>query len=361
MADESPMNSDFNDTAPIRPGEELPLERLEAWLKEHLPKAAGPLMVEQFPAGHSNLTYLLRCGANEMVLRRPPFGNQVKSAHDMGREFRVLSRLSKVYPAAPRPYAFCDDESVIGGQFYVMERRRGLILRTHAPSQLPLDPDMARRLSTSLIDQLARLHSIDYRAAEMADLGKPEGYIERQVTGWVKRYEQARTGQVPEMDRVARWLTEHLPAESHAAVIHNDYKYDNVILSPEEPSRIVAVLDWEMATLGDPLMDLGTTLGYWIEAGDPEPLKQTAFGPTAVPGSLTRRELVARYEERTGRAVSDAVFFCSFGLYKIAVIVQQIYARYVRGHTRDPRFARLGDLVGVLAKQADDAIRTGSL
>jgi aminoglycoside phosphotransferase (APT) family kinase protein len=355
------MTSNLIDTAPIRPGEELPLVPLEAWLKGHLPEAAGPLLVEQFPAGHSNLTYLLRCGTSELVLRRPPFGNQVKSAHDMGREFRVLSRLSKVYPAAPRPFAFCDDESVIGAPFYVMERRRGLILRTHATSQLVIDRDLARRLSTSLIDQLALLHAIDYRTAELADLGKPEGYIERQVGGWSKRYEQSRTGEVPEMDRVARWLGEHRPAESRAAVIHNDYKYDNVVLSPEDPTRIVAVLDWEMATLGDPRMDLGTTLGYWIEAGDPDALKQTAFGPTALPGSLTRRELVARYEERTGVEVPDPIFFYCFGLFKIAVIVQQIYARYVRGHTSDARFSRLGDLVGVLARQADDAIRTDTL
>jgi aminoglycoside phosphotransferase (APT) family kinase protein len=355
------MSSAFNDTAPIRQGEELPLERLEAWLKMQLPEMTGPLFVEQFPAGHSNLTYLLRCGANELVLRRPPFGNQVKSAHDMAREFRVLSRLSKVFPAAPRPYAYCDDESVIGSPFYVMERRRGLILRSPAPTQLALDPDMAGRLSTALVEQLALLHSIDYRAAELADLGKPDGYIERQVSGWTKRYEQAQTGDVPEMNRVARWLAEHLPGESRAAVIHNDYKYDNVVLSPDDPARIVAVLDWEMATLGDPLMDLGTTLGYWIEAGDPEELKQTAFGPTAVPGSLTRRELVARYEERTSRAVPNALFFYCFGLFKIAVIVQQIYARYVRGHTRDSRFARLGDLVGVLARQAEAALRTEKL
>jgi aminoglycoside phosphotransferase (APT) family kinase protein len=355
------MSADFNDTAPIRPGEELSLVPLEAWLKEQIPEAAGPLLVEQFPAGHSNLTYLLRCGTSELVLRRPPFGNQVKSAHDMGREYRVLSRLSKVYPAAPRPYAYCDDESVIGAPFYVMERRRGLILRTHAPSQLVIDPDLARRLSTALVDQLGLLHSIDYRAAELSDLGKPEGYIERQVGGWAKRYEQSRTGEVPELERVARWLGEHLPAKSRAAVIHNDYKYDNVVLSPADPTRIVAVLDWEMATLGDPLMDLGTTLGYWIEADDPEALKQTAFGPTALPGSLTRRELVARYEEQTGVAVPDPVFFYCFGLFKIAVIVQQIYARYILGHTRDPRFARLGDLVGVLARQAEAAIRTQTL
>jgi aminoglycoside phosphotransferase (APT) family kinase protein len=356
-----PMSSDSPETAPIRQGEELPLERLEAWLKERLPEMAGPLMVEQFPAGHSNLTYLLRTGTKELVLRRPPFGNQVKSAHDMGREYRVLSRLCKVFPAAPHPYADCDDETVIGAPFYVMERRRGLILRTHAPSQLTLDADRAGRLSTALIDQLALLHAVDYRAAELGDLGKPEGYVERQVSGWAKRYEQAQTGDVPEMNRVARWLTEHLPAGSRAAIIHNDYKYDNVVLSPDDPAQIVAVLDWEMATLGDPLMDLGTTLGYWIEAGDPEPLKQTAFGPTAVPGSLTRRELVARYEQRTSRAVPDPLFYYCFGLFKIAVIVQQIYARYVRGNTQDPRFARLGGLVAVLARQADGAIDRGSI
>jgi aminoglycoside phosphotransferase (APT) family kinase protein len=355
------MNSAFNDTAPIRQGEELPLERLEAWLKVQLPEMAGPLFVEQFPAGHSNLTYLLRCGANELVLRRPPFGNQVKSAHDMGREFRVLSRLSKVFSAAPRPYIYCDDETVIGAPYYVMERRSGLILRTNAPSQLALDADMARRLSTALIDQLAILHAVDWRAAELADLGKPEGYVERQVSGWAKRYEQAQTGDVPEMNRIARWLSEHLPAESRAAIIHNDYKYDNVVLKPDDPAQIVAVLDWEMATLGDPLMDLGTTLGYWIEAGDPEPLKQTAFGPTAVPGSLTRRELAACYEERTGLAVPNPLFYYCFGLFKIAVIVQQIYARYVRGNTRDERFARLGGLVTVLARQAERSLQKGTL
>jgi len=354
------MTADFNKTAPIRAGEELPVDQLAAWLQAHLPDAAGPLTIEQFPAGHSNLTYLLSCGNTELVLRRPPFGNQVKSAHDMGREFRVLSRLCRVFPAAPCPYAYCDDESVIGAPFYVMERRRGLILRKAASSEILINPEMARRLSTALIDQLALLHSIDCQAAGLADLGKPEGYVERQVSGWASRYAQAKTGEVAAMDRVASWLNVQIPPESGAAVIHNDYKYDNVVLDAEDPTRIVAVLDWEMATLGHPLMDLGTTLGYWIEAGDPQALQQTAFGPTAVPGSLTRRELVERYQEQTGRPVSNPLFFYCFGLFKIAVIVQQIYARYVRGHTRDPRFARLGDLVGVLACQADEAIRSGA-
>jgi aminoglycoside phosphotransferase (APT) family kinase protein len=295
------------------------------------------------------------------VLRRPPFGNQVKSAHDMGREFRVLSRLCQVFPPAPRPYVYCDDESVIGAPFYLMERRRGLILRKTSASNVALNVEMARRLSTALIDQLALLHAVDYKAAGLADLGKPEGYVQRQVSGWSSRYAQAKTGDVPAMDRIGGWLSEKLPPESKAAIIHNDYKYDNVVLAAEDPTRIVAVLDWEMATLGDPLMDLGTTLGYWFEAGDPAELRQAAFGPTAVPGSLTRRELVARYEEQTGSAVPNALFYYCFGLFKIAVIVQQIYARYVRGHTRDPRFASLGELVGVLARQADAAIRAGTL
>jgi aminoglycoside phosphotransferase (APT) family kinase protein len=359
--DVSMMTPDFNKTAPIRTGEELPVERLAAWLKEHLPEAAGPLSIEQFPAGHSNLTYLLSSGTVQFVLRRPPFGNQVKSAHDMGREFRVLSRLCKVFPAAPSPYAFCEDESIIGAPFYIMERRRGLILRKPASPEIAIDPEMARRLSTALIDQLALLHSVDYQAAGLADLGKPDGYVERQVGGWAGRYAQSKTEDVPAMDRVGSWLSEQPVPPFAAAVIHNDYKYDNVVLAADDPTRIVAVLDWEMATLGHPHMDLGTTLGYWIEAGDPAALRQTAFGPTAVAGSLTRRELVARYEQQTGRPVPNALFFYCFGLFKIAVIVQQIYARYVRGHTRDPRFAALGSLVGVLAGQADAAIQSGTL
>lgn len=362
------MTADFNETAPIRAGEELPIERLTAWLKEHLPEAACSLTVEQFPAGHSNLTYLVSSGGTassgeiaEFVLRRPPFGNKVKSAHDMGREFRVLSRLSQVFPAAPRPYVYCDDESVIGAPFYLMERRRGLILRKSSPSEIAITPEVARRLSTALIDQLALLHSIDYEVAGLADLGKPEGYVERQVGGWTNRYAQSKTHDVPAMDRVGGWLAEQHPPDACAAIIHNDYKYDNVVLDPADPTRVVAVLDWEMATLGHPLMDLGTTLGYWIEAGDPPALQQTAFGPTAASGSLTRRELVARYEEKTGRPVTNPLFFYCFGLFKIAVIVQQIYARYVRGHTRDPRFSSLGQLVGVLAGQADTAIRSGNI
>ena len=355
------MTADFNSPAPIRAGEELPLDRLGAYLRQHLPDANGELTVEQFPHGHSNLTYLIRLGAKELVLRRPPFGNVVASAHDMGREFRMLSRLNAVFPEAPRPELFCDDGGIIGSTFYLMERRQGLILRKTLPAGIVIDADLARRMSCALIDNLAALHAIDYQQAGLSDLGKPEGYVQRQVAGWTKRYAQAQTSVVPAMDRLADWLGRNQPAESGAAVLHNDFKYDNVMLAADDLTRIVAVLDWEMATIGDPLLDLGTSLGYWVEATDPLPLQQAAFGPTALAGSLTRRELVDRYQERTGVEVPDARFCYCFGLFKLAVIVQQIYARFARGTTTDPRFAHLDRLVLILGEQAERTLESNRI
>jgi aminoglycoside phosphotransferase (APT) family kinase protein len=350
------MNMALDGTAPVRAGEELPVQRLENYLAQHIPHATGPLSVEQFPHGHSNLTYLLRLGDREFVLRRPPFGNQVKSAHDMGREYRVLSKLCAVYPPAPRPYVYCEDESILGASFYVMERRHGIVLRRGGNQAIAGDPDIARRLDLCLIDNLAHLHMLDYRAAGLGDLGKPEGYITRQVTGWINRYGAARTDDVPVVERVARWLSEHIPTESGSTLIHNDFKFDNLLLDPNDLTRIVAVLDWEMATIGDPLADVGSTLSYWVEVGDPPEFQITAMGPTNMPGSLTRRQLVDRYAEVTGRDVSNMLYYYCFGLFKTAVIVQQIYARYVRGHTKDTRFARLNQSVTALCQHADRAL-----
>jgi len=355
------MSAHLDGTRPVRRGEELPVGALEAYLRHHLPDADGPLEVEQFPHGHSNLTYLLRRGGREWVLRRPPFGNQVKTAHDMGREFRVLSKLSAVYPPAPRPLHYCEDAGVIGAPFYVMERRRGVVLRRTLPAGLTLEPETLRQLCVALIDNLALLHTLDYRAAGLGDLGKPEGYVARQVSGWTGRYRAAQTDDLPAMDRVAEWLATNLPPESGAAVIHNDFKFDNLLLDPNDLRRVNAVLDWEMATVGDPLMDLGTTLGYWVEAGDPDEFQGAAFGPTNLPGALTRRELAARYAERTGRDVSGVLFYSCYGLFKIAVIVQQIYARYVRGLTADERFATLNRLVIALGRHAARAIESGTV
>lgn len=355
------MTSDQNNASPIRSGEELPVERLKDYLQKHLPNGAGDVTIGQFPHGHSNLTYLIKYGDQELVLRRPPFGNQVATAHDMGREFRILSKLNAVYPPAPRPVLYCEDTSVIDCPFYLMERRHGLILRKTLPAGLTIDPETARRMSEALIDNLAALHAVDYQKAGLAEMGKPEGYVQRQVAGWAKRYVGAQTSDVPSMDRVSKWLQENIPPENPATVIHNDYKYDNVMLDTNDLTKIVAVLDWEMSTIGDPLMDLGMTLGYWVEATDPVALQKSAFGPTHLPGSLTRQQIIERYQAQTGRTVEHASFYYCFGLFKLAVIVQQIYARFVRGHTTDPRFAHLDQLVLILGQQTDRTIETGRI
>ena len=346
----------------VREEERLDAERLRPFLAVALPGAEGPIAVRQFRKGHSNLTYLVSIGGREAVLRRAPFGAKVKTAHDMGREWKLLSALQGVYGRAPRPLAFCDDQAVLGAPFYLMERVQGVILRGDGSgSGLVLGPELMRATSTALIDNLADLHAVDLERSGLGAMGKPDGYVERQVEGWTERYFAARTDEVPQIEAAAAWAAGHLPAESGAALIHNDYKYDNVVLDPADPSRVVAVLDWEMATIGDPLMDLGTTLGYWIDPGDSALLKARAFGPTHLPGGLSRREVVARYAERTGRPTGDLLFHYVFALFKMAVIIQQIYQRYVDGHTHDPRFASLGQVVGVLGAQAARALERGRI
>jgi len=346
----------------VRAGEDLPQESLLGYLKQHLPDVEGPLTVEQFPAGFSNLTYLLRIGDRELgdrelVLRRPPIGAKIKMAHDMGREYRILAHLHPVYSKVPRPLLFCEDDSVLGAPFYVMERVKGIILRAQPPRGLDLSADTMRRLSEVFVDNLAEIHAIDYEAAGLGDLGSPQGYVSRQISGWTKRYYNARTDDVPEIEQLATWLQEHLPADTtHGSLIHNDYKYDNVVLAPDDLTRVVAVLDWEMATVGDPLMDLGTTLGYWVEPTDPEEWQQYGFVLTKLPGNFTRNEILDYYSRRSGRDVADPVFYYAYALLKIAVIVQQIYARYQKGLTKDPRFAQLGALVKACGRLAQRAI-----
>jgi aminoglycoside phosphotransferase (APT) family kinase protein len=279
----------------------------------------------------------------------------------MGREFHVLSKLSQVYELAPRPVLYCDDESILGAPFYLMERRRGVILRRKLPADFRPDAETFRRLGVNFIDNLARLHALDYQAAGLGDLGRPEGYVERQVNGWISRYERARTHDYPTMEQAAQWLQAHQPAESGAALIHNDYKFDNIVLDPADLTRIVAVLDWEMCTLGDPLMDLGSTLAYWVQADDHETLQSFVPGPTNLPGNLTRPQLVERYAQTSGRDVRDVLFYYCYGLYKLAVIIQQIYARYARGFTQDARFAEMNLVVLNLSRSAANAIEFGRL
>jgi aminoglycoside phosphotransferase (APT) family kinase protein len=344
----------------VRAGEELDLARLSAYLGQHF-DGPGPVTVEQFPSGHSNLTYRVTWAGRELVLRRPPFGSQVKSAHDMGREYRVLSRLHEAYNVAPKVILYCDDLSVLDAPFYLMEPIRGIILRRELPPGLLLSAAMACQLSEVFLDNLVRLHSLNYDKIDLGDLGKPQGYLERQVKGWIERYHNSATQELPEVARISAWLTQHIPASSQATLIHNDYKYDNVVLASNDITRIVGVLDWEMCTLGDPLSDLGTTLAYWTDPSDPDELQEICSAPTTIPGTLTRAQLAQRYARATGRGIHNMVFYLAFARFKVAVIVQQIYYRYARGLTHDERFATMPDRIAVLMRASLQCAESGTI
>jgi len=343
----------------IRPGEGLDLEKLKAYFESHLPGFTGHLEFSQFPSGFSNLTYLLKSEENEYVLRRPPFGANIKGGHDMSREFKVLSALKDVYAKVPKPVLFCDDHEVMGADFYLMKRVKGVILRGQAPKEIELKPALMRSISETTVDHLAELHLIDLEATGLADFGKPEGYTERQVEGWIGRYYKSETDKIPQMDEAASWMQQHIPEQPQVSLIHNDYKYDNLILNPNNLDEIVAVLDWEMATIGNPLMDMGTSLAYWAEAGDSDVLKP--FSLTWLPGNFTRKEFVERYEEQTGFDLTDQLFYYVFGAFKIGVIIQQIYARYKKGLTRDPRFANLIYAVMACGENAAKALEKNKI
>ncbi len=317
--------------------------RLEAFLRERLgPAEAGAFSVALVPLGYSNLTYRVRYGERDLILRRPPVGANVKSGHDMGREFRVISALFPVYDRVPRPLVYCDDPAVFGAPFYVMERVDGIVMRKPLPDGTALSPAVMRGISETFVVNFVAIHALDISSEPLAALGHPAGYLQRQVTGWIERYARAKTDEIPQIERVEAWLVERMPEQCYATLIHNDYKYDNLMFDAHELTRLRAVLDWEMATLGDPLSDLGTSLAYWLDADDPAERLRIPMSDnlTTLPGNLTRAELVARYAALSGREVSDVVYYFIFGLYKNAVIGQQIHARYVRGLLPDPRFGR---------------------
>lgn len=348
-----------DETKIVRQGEELNEANLSEFLLEQLNLTATEIEIRQFPAGSSNLTYLVKISDKDFVLRRPPFGNQVKTAHDMSREFRVLEKLSKIYAPAPKPLLFCVDESIIGSQFYLMERKRGVILRGCVPDALQDSPELQKAVCESFIDNLARLHNLDYKSVGLGDFGKPEGYVQRQTTGWIERYFRAKTDECLEIEQTIEWLLANIPAASNrAALVHNDYKFDNVMLNPNDLPQIIGVLDWEMATIGEPLMDLGTTLGYWMDKQSPEFMLSQPFNPRVLMESFSRRELAERYAEKTGADISNLLFYYVFGMFKIAVIVQQIYFRYRQGFTKDERFANFNHFVSALGKIALRAIET---
>jgi aminoglycoside phosphotransferase (APT) family kinase protein len=317
------------DTSAVRAGEEINRAALADYLNNHLPEGASGIEVEQFPNGHSNLVYLVRTEHREYVLRRPPLGPVAPKAHDMAREYRVLQAVNPHFPEAPQVFLLCEDPAVIGGTFFLMERRRGVVIRDSIPRELAAIPDYPRQVSEAFIDCLVRLHSIDVSQPGFSSLGKPEGFVERQVRGWAERWNRAKTEELPDMDRIVRWLADHLPQSREATLVHNDYKLDNVMLRPSG-DRVEAVLDWEVTTIADPLADLGLTICYWSWAG------MTAV--TSQEGWYTRDQFLERYAERTGRDLTHIRYHEVLGLFKLAVILQQIYYRFQRGQTQDERF-----------------------
>jgi aminoglycoside phosphotransferase (APT) family kinase protein len=323
----------------VRPGEELSVEKVAAYLREHDPSLEGTPALTQFPGGASNLTYLLSYpSGRELVLRRPPFGHRAKGAHDMLREARVMKALKPVYPYVPEVVAVCDDPTVIDADFFVMERIRGIIPRTNLPAGMVLSPEDTRVLCRNMLDRMIELHQVDYVAAGLSKLGKGEGYVARQVAGWSDRYRKARTENVGDFEPVMAWLAAKMPGEVAITLVHNDFRFDNVVLDERDPMRVIGVLDWEMATLGDPLMDLGNSLAYWIEPGDDAFRQQTRRQPTQLPGMFTRAEVVEYYGQKTGMRVDDFDFYEVYGLFRLAVIIQQIYFRFHHGQTANPEF-----------------------
>jgi aminoglycoside phosphotransferase (APT) family kinase protein len=362
------------DSTVVRTGEELDLAALDRYLGEHLAGESSQLdpfatiELEQFPGGHSNLTYLVRYGGQQFVLRRPPVGPVAPTAHDMPREYRLLTAIHPHFPLAPRPILLCQDTSVIGVPFYLMERRSGFILRDRIPTAIGDDLEIRRSISETVVDTMIALHAVNIYSTDIVQIGKPEGFVTRQVRGWADRWQRSKTGELAEMEQVIQWLRDRIPPEAgnEPTIVHNDFKLDNIMLDGGDPARVVAVLDWEMCTVGDPLVDLGLLLCYWTMSegasgtspgeGKPERTEQAANSSlralTNGPGWLTRQEIIERYAAKTGRDLSRIAFYETFARFKVAVVIQQIYFRYVQGQTHDERFGNFDQLVLELAREA---------
>ncbi|WP_255298323.1 phosphotransferase family protein [Brevibacillus dissolubilis] len=350
--------TDAMDTIPVRKGEELPIPLLERFLRGQIVEIPDePLEVEQFPAGHSNLTYLLRAGEWEAVLRRPPFGKIAPKAHDMGRECRLLSELHAIFPLAPKPYLFSDNTDIIGAPFFVMERRRGVVLDTVFPQGIEPAPDLCRGISQAMVDTLVRLHEVDWASTGLREIARPDGFMERQVSGWIERYERAKTDDIEAVEELKKWMLANIPVSPTPTLIHYDYKLNNTMLASDDLTRVVAMFDWEMSTIGDPLADVGAAMSYWMQADDPDILKYGMGKPTVtvMPGFMTRDEFIQAYAEGSGRDVSQIHFYLTFAYFKLAVICQQIYYRYRAGQTQDERFAKMGQFVRGLVEHAREA------
>ncbi len=348
------MTSESIDTIAIRADERLDEARLANYLRDKLQGADQPLNVRQFGGGAANLTYLLDFGAQQYVLRRPPLGLIAPSAHDMAREYRVLSVLHQAFPYAPRAHLFCEDNTLIGAPFFIMERRKGLVVHRSLPPEYAAFADAPQRMSFALVDALADFHKVDYEALGLGTLGKPDGFVERQIDGWYGRWNKAKVNDLADMDTVYGWLKTHLPPATAPTLVHNDYKLDNVMLAYNDPGQLVAIFDWDMCTLGDPLADLGALFTYWTEPSDAPYLQMTATMPVGDSRFPTRAALVERYAQRSGRDVSHIRFYHTLGIYRLVVICAQIYIRYKRGQTQDQRFESFGMMIPLLAKAATE-------
>ena len=346
----------------VREGEELDVAKLKAYMLNHslISDVNAELRVKQFTNGYSNLTYLLQIENKDYVLRRPPF-SAPKRGHDMGREFKVLHHLNPVYDKSPKVYAFHEDADIIGAPFYIMEKVNGEILTAKSALEKQVSPDEFKTISDTWVNAFVEFHAIDYKAAGLSDLGKPDGYVERQVSNWGKQYLAAATDEVPSAQKVMSWMTKNQPKTYDHSLIHNDFKYDNVVFEDDSWKTISAVLDWEMCTLGDPMMDLGTSLGYWTTANDPEFMKQGLSSPTVMKGNPSRTDIVQQYALKSDRDIDHLVFYYAYGLFKIAVIAQQIYYRYKHGHTSDPKFANLNKASALCCNTAWQAIQKNQI
>jgi aminoglycoside phosphotransferase (APT) family kinase protein len=345
----------------IPAGAELDPVRLARYLDGKLDGVRGTLVVEQFAKGYSNLSYLLRAADREYVLRRPALGAEDGAGARMGREYRLLAKLAKTWARAPHAVLYCEDPEILGAPFYVMNRIRGVILRSRVRGGMELGPERMRRLSENVVDTLAELHALDYSGLDPTDFPYPEDYVKRQLGAWAARYDAAQTDDVPALDAVWKWLRAHAPRDSGVALLHNDFKYDNLVLDAPTFTRVVGVLDWEVATLGDPLVELGTTLSFWVQADDPAPFQAMQVGPTHLRGSLRRAQIIERYEKKTGRDVTNVVFYYAFALYKLAVVAQEILRRMRDGVLTPDGQIGMADRVRRVAAVAVEAIGKGRI
>lgn len=351
-----------NPTIAVREGEALDWDYLENYLADHIKGLEGPLEVTQYPSGNSNLTYALHFANKDLVMRRPPFGSKPKSGHSMHREYRVMNSLKPVYPAVPETYHYTDDDSVIGAEFYVMDKVPGQLILDHIPEEWQFGEAETRKLCLAIWDQLIALHQVDYKAAGLEDFGRPEGYVERQITGWNQRFQNSRTPDVDSFEDVQQWLSDKRPSkESAHCIVHGDFRIDNVILDSVDHFKVNAVLDWEISALGDPLMDLGNALAYWVQNDDPEEIQEMVTQPSNAPGMLTRSEILAYYAEQTGANVDDFDFYLIYGYFRNAVIMQQIYHRFYHGQTKDPRFGTFREAVMTLGNHCRHLIQSSHL